>query len=1168
MRLNPFVSSSRDQDDVAVARLSKRNQHNNNNNNNRNRRPSQQQQRSSSANRKKHVNAPPGRGRSSSQSRNRSSSGRDAPPGDDDMMNTSASNLSYAGGSGAARHHVSRGRAPPTTPRRKSNSNIKVLGTAEGAGGRGGARQKREPTGPIDLDKAMDREMERRRSRSRTSQQRRPSTNVGAAASKASRPSKAATSRTYSLSSSFEEDNRNPAEDDNDDDDDSNSDKEMDRSRYSRRPSQAAAAAARRGRSRERVTGGPEDEDDDNQAEEGFVGSGSRAKVIPSRRGRSGSRNRGSRDVSPLSTGITDDEDEACDRAGGATPHRRRPSQQPQQRPRSVSRNSRGGRSTSSHHRRASASPGPPPARRRRPSQHRSSGGGGAAGDRGDRGQISRNRNTNIKSNSKGRSKNQTVDIQDNPTSTRKSWGKMLASPFMSLKAKSKKPDAPQYDEDDADILSDTGMDDDEYYPEEEEGERRRVPRRGGGRREASDDYRYGPAPVEKPQPPKFDVNKVIKVSDSYLVPKPETYANLYEYDNFPAIDRVPTAIGYRSDDSLPDDADEGDDKSFTSRYTIDVKSVRSSKLKKKNDDGISIYGHREDGDFSHDENDDKYAQYLAGAEANEVLSDSSESCPPKWHAALDAEDGDWFDDDDEEAMKRASGKNKKYQVSSKDKQKRSSNKKSKKAAAKAAAAKRKAKGAVPVANAKEEAALNAEAKLGEEGEAMGDAIVANRSEGSDLRPKRRQQRSAMGLSEDSDEETEGDDDDMTGARSQRRKQRGGRKDFVLGDSSMLTDNSYEEMDKPSKAKKGIMMNPNISQGKVQNVKALKAKAKSRGLVSKFKGFRRGGRVTDDASSSDDSSYGTDNMHLDPSQSIYSGFDQSLAQLEDDEWRESTATHNMMRNNRKELLELDEMDEASVKVDPNQVSCSIFPFGLTALALGGGNSTSCFYNQSGEPQRPEDAPLDSVQIQRLKDAKYDMENKPKVEVILQDLQDPLADKFDKLEKSKQKHKRELQREQEFQQEIERKERAELLRKKKEIREAEQKKVQLAQKQDLDLQEAPDLNRGKSQSFVMDITDWVLQLDNDTPRRKSLSTKDHAPTPRTNGRNEPSPIDELPFSTISVPTATMDSDDIVPKQAWRRGKKEKKPTAKKGTQEKRRTGPKNSSDKKKKGWFRR
>lgn len=85
-----------------------------------------------------------------------------------------------------------------------------------------------------------------------------------------------------------------------------------------------------------------------------------------------------------------------------------------------------------------------------------------------------------------------------------------------------------------------------------------------------------------------------------------------------------------------------------------------------------------------------------------------------------------------------------------------------------------------------------------------------------------------------------------------------------------------------------------------------------------------------------------------------------------------------------------------------------------------------------------------MQIQPLKDAKHNLENKPKVKVILQDLQDPLADKFDQLEKTKQKQKQELQCEKETQQEIDRKECTELLWKKREIREMEQKKFQMAQ----------------------------------------------------------------------------------------------------------------------------
>ena len=133
---------------------------------------------------------------------------------------------------------------------------------------------------------------------------------------------------------------------------------------------------------------------------------------------------------------------------------------------------------------------------------------------------------------------------------------------------------------------------------------------------------------------------------------------------------------------------------------------------------------------------------------------------------------------------------------------------------------------------------------------------------------------------------------------------------------------------------------------------------------------------------------------------------------------------------------------------------------------------------------------------------------------------------------------------------------------------------MAQNQDsrsLQLEPAPELSRGKSQSFVMDISDWVLQLDNPgTPSKKSV-TRDKD-TPRTNGRDgSSSPLEKLPFNMIEVPTTTtMDSDDQSRNQS-RSAKSKNARTAKKGSnnsKQRNRNSSQKKSEKTKRSWFRR
>ena len=429
--------------------------------------------------------------------------------------------------------------------------------------------------------------------------------------------------------------------------------------------------------------------------------------------------------------------------------------------------------------------------------------------------------------------------------------------------------------------------------------------------------------------------------------------------------------------------------------------------------------------------------------------------------------------------------------------------------------------------------------------------------------------------------------------------------DYLEEDETSLSDDSHDETttrsrkNRKARRSKGMAVHGTTPLGAKQSMKSMmmKGKSKAKGLKSKFKNFRLGGRTgsVGYASSSDESSDVSETVRLAPTQSMYSEapsarqVDPTLAKLEMDEFKESTTTHNMIRNNRKELLELDEMDEASLNHDPNAYSCSVFPFGL---GLGAGTS-SCFYGAASQQPPTKELPLDSVQMQRLKDSKHALENKPKVEVILQDLQDPMAEKYDQLEKMERKKQKEAQRERLARQQIEEREREELLQRKREMRESEQKKIQMAQNRDqLALQEAPDLNRGKSQSFVMDISDWVLNLDNNdptptTPKKKAAALRDNQ-TPRTNGRDgSTSPIEELPFSTIEVPTMASSDSHMQPptktQQGWRRKKKRavsnsRPETERLTSQQLRQKNGKTvsqrelSADKKKKplkkGWFRR
>jgi len=337
-----------------------------------------------------------------------------------------------------------------------------------------------------------------------------------------------------------------------------------------------------------------------------------------------------------------------------------------------------------------------------------------------------------------------------------------------------------------------------------------------------------------------------------------------------------------------------------------------------------------------------------------------------------------------------------------------------------------------------------------------------------------------------------------------------------------------------------------------------KSRNKARGFTKKLKGFKMPGRrqspKTANESDADESSQ--DSIDLMATET-FATEDISRHQLEEEEFKQSTATHNMLRQNKKELFELDEMDEYSANGLNQAGGCSLFNLNFGALSIFGGTES-----------KKDETPLDGVQLERLKGAKHDFENKPKVEVILQDLQDPLVEKYEQLEKQQRQQKKELQRIKEAQQDIERREREELFKMKQKMREVEQQKFQQAQAKDSrSLQEAPDLTRNKNSSFVMDISDWVLSLDNnpDTPGKKSVN-REHD-TPRTNGRDskEP-PLEKLPFNMIEVPTttSTMDSeDDSRPKsrRSIKKGGRGKQLPGKGGNQKK-------ASSKKIGGWFRR
>ena len=114
---------------------------------------------------------------------------------------------------------------------------------------------------------------------------------------------------------------------------------------------------------------------------------------------------------------------------------------------------------------------------------------------------------------------------------------------------------------------------------------------------------------------------------------KPREYADLHEYDEIPVIDRVPTAIGYHSQDSAEMLNEE---KSRASRYGVEgpelVPSPREEKkleVKKSN---------------TVEDDEDKYANAVAKTSAS-VWSDSTDSHAPMWRS---------YSDDEEKYMDRA----------------------------------------------------------------------------------------------------------------------------------------------------------------------------------------------------------------------------------------------------------------------------------------------------------------------------------------------------------------------------------------------------------------------------------------------------------------------------------------------------------------------------------
>jgi hypothetical protein len=115
-----------------------------------------------------------------------------------------------------------------------------------------------------------------------------------------------------------------------------------------------------------------------------------------------------------------------------------------------------------------------------------------------------------------------------------------------------------------------------------------------------------GESPLKSSRPPKHDGD-----DNRYNAEGAET-----------TINRVPTAMGYHSDDSGDD---LGDEQSRYSRYDIERKEPRPKNALDADEDG---------GDA-----DDKYSQYAAPVEK----SGSADSCPPQWRS--------WSNDEQDEAI-------------------------------------------------------------------------------------------------------------------------------------------------------------------------------------------------------------------------------------------------------------------------------------------------------------------------------------------------------------------------------------------------------------------------------------------------------------------------------------------------------------------------------------
>jgi hypothetical protein len=110
---------------------------------------------------------------------------------------------------------------------------------------------------------------------------------------------------------------------------------------------------------------------------------------------------------------------------------------------------------------------------------------------------------------------------------------------------------------------------------------------------------------------------------------KPRQFADLHEFDGIPVIDRVPTAVGYRSQDSADLLVEE---KSRCSRYSVDARDKNRSPRSPRSP-------------MSDNDEDDKYSAHGKPKASLSIWSDTDESNAPIWKS-FSEDDGENKDPD------------------------------------------------------------------------------------------------------------------------------------------------------------------------------------------------------------------------------------------------------------------------------------------------------------------------------------------------------------------------------------------------------------------------------------------------------------------------------------------------------------------------------------------